>query len=175
MFPQLALALLAAKRLMSERSCSSGLTVASRTVFSSLSVPLTVLCVPPQVAVVPGRALRLPQPAPDPRPAAAPAGGPHVAAGSPQGPPGAGRRPRRGFLPPVLQRRRRRGAGPLVLPEGPHAPVHGVQLCVYTVKCGNPPGLFSGLVFKSTVMWGSSVLLQLMINLQVVSQINSRK
>lgn len=91
----------------------------------------TVLCVPLlQVAVVPGRAVRLPQPAPDPGPAAAPAGAPSVAAGPPQGPPGPGRRPRGGFLPPVLQRRRRRGAGPVVLPEGPHEPVHGSQLSV---------------------------------------------
>lgn len=86
-------------------------------VYSRLfSVPLTVLCVPPQAVVVPGGALRLPQPAPDPRSAAAPPGGPHVAGGPPQSPSGAGRWPCGGFLPPVLQRRRRRGAGPLVLP-----------------------------------------------------------
>lgn len=72
--------------------------------------------------------MRLPQPGPDPRPAAAPAGDPNVDAGPPQSPPGPERQARGGFLPPVLQRRGRRGAGPLELPEGPHEPVHVMSL-----------------------------------------------
>ena len=73
--------------------------------------------------MVSGGALRVPQPPPDRVPAAHPAGAPPVAAGSTPVPPGAGRRPGDGFLPPVLQCRRRWGAGPLVLPKGPHEPV----------------------------------------------------